>query len=66
MNKNPSPTPPHKGEGLTCGDLTRRKPASSQVATFRKLRGGVTRKPLPLVGRGWGGVFFLAFTEDLR
>ncbi len=55
FGKDPSPTPPHKGEGLTVA--RRLRPCLRHLKNWLKGSVAVPQvKPLPLVGRGWGGV----------
>ncbi len=74
VGKHPSPTSPHKGEGSfplpriiwLFGYFTfhnRIRAAFSEAGHCFKC---VAAKPLPLVGRGWGGVFVsLSFGHTL-
>ena len=66
MAQNPSPTPPHKGEGLTRGNHLAH---IERFCVWRARKQGRTvphAKPLPLVGRGWGGVFLSYARKEYR
>jgi len=51
-HKNPSPTPPHKGEGLTGGTDLLSKQALQPARTIGFSPAGLRVSPSPL----WGGV----------
>jgi len=57
MIKNPSPTPPHKGEGLTRSTHLLSIASFDSSQTFLQGRTAQQVKSLSLVARGWGGVF---------
>jgi hypothetical protein len=57
MLENPSPTPPHKGEGLSRGSRSAHIGRFNMRQASKQMRTEPQVKPLPLVGTGWGGVF---------